>query len=332
MLKEKPAPADAKPAELIVWDTHYCSPNRGFTFFREGVCATFMPWAPEKKADQAFEGRIESRVFENGAAAHVTMTPITATRSGAHVADSSVDGIYGNYVLQGECIVEQGGRTTVARRGDLVLYHTSEPVTMIEKGDRHYEDVAFLFPKKCFALNERGAARLRNLVLTQSQMISPLSSSLAYLAQNMATESPATLSAVFDACVALLPAAGGCIETDAQDPGSRPTNHMLREIQQFVHQNISDAELCPQKAAEYCGISSRYVHKLFAASNTTFSSYILAKRLEHIRNDLLAPVCRSQPISTLAFRWGFNDLSSFNRAFKSRFGCSPSRFRAQFAR
>jgi AraC-like DNA-binding protein len=332
MIKEKPALGDSKPAELIVWDTHYCSANKGFTFFREGVCSTFMPWAPEKKSDQGFEGRIESRIFENGSAAHVIMTPITATRAGSHVADSCVDGLYGNYVVQGECIVEQAGRTTVAKRGDLVIYHTSEPVTLTEKSDALYEDVAFLFPKRCFSLNEKGEARLRNLVLSQSQMMRPLSSSLAYLAHNMATETPEVLSAVFDACVALLPVAGGCIEAEIQDPDSHPTNHMLREIMEFVHQNISDAELCPQKAAAYCGISSRYVHKLFAASNTTFSAYILAKRLEHIRNDLLAPVCRSQPISTLAFRWGFNDLSSFNRAFKSRFGCSPSRFRAQYTR
>ncbi len=90
--------------------------------------------------------------------------------------------------------------------------------------------------------------------------------------------------------------------------------------------------ICARRAAEHFGISARYVHKLFAASSTTFSSYVVAKRLEHIRSDLLSPACRNQPISNLAYRWGFNDLSSFNRAFKSRFGCSPSRFRAQVGR
>jgi AraC-like DNA-binding protein len=37
----------------------------------------------------------------------------------------------------------------------------------------------------------------------------------------------------------------------------------------------------------------------------------------------------SVPISVLAFQWGFSDLSTFNRAFKDRFGFTPSHFRAQ---
>jgi AraC-like DNA-binding protein len=31
----------------------------------------------------------------------------------------------------------------------------------------------------------------------------------------------------------------------------------------------------------------------------------------------------------VAFRWGFNELSSFNRAFKKKYGCTPSQFRAR---
>lgn len=330
---EKAANGTAKQTDLMVWDTSFCAPNEGFTFFREGLCSTFMPWAPEKRADQEFEGRIESRIFDNGSVAHVTMTPLVGVREESHVADSHMDGIYCNYIMQGEYIVEQGGRTTVARRGDLAIYHSSEPVTATERGGRYYEDVGFLIPKKCFQLNEEGEARLRNLVLSRDRMLGPLSSSLAYLAQNLATESSNSLKAVFEACVALLPAAAGCVETtEAHQPSSAPGNHYLHEILEYVHQNICDADICPQSAAEHCGISPRYVHKLLAASNTTFGAYVVAKRLEHIRNDLLSPANRTLPISTLAFRWGFNELSNFNRAFKNRFGCSPSQFRAQFAR
>jgi AraC-like DNA-binding protein len=32
-------------------------------------------------------------------------------------------------------------------------------------------------------------------------------------------------------------------------------------------------------------------------------------------------------IAELASRWGFKDLSTFNRAFKKHYGCTPSAYR-----
>jgi AraC-like DNA-binding protein len=85
--------------------------------------------------------------------------------------------------------------------------------------------------------------------------------------------------------------------------------------------------MSPAIAAQHFGISVRYVQKLFAAGGTTFSAYIVAKRLDNIRDDLDSPSSRNHSISSLAFRWGFRDLSSFNRAFKKRFGCCPKHYR-----
>jgi AraC family transcriptional activator of tynA and feaB len=333
MPNEETLSADTENPELNIWDTQYCSPRKAFTLFREGICSTFMPWSPEHKADRPFEARIEARAFNNGSAARVLQTPIVASRTKPNIAASPVDGIYANFVLSGELCVEQAGRSNVAKRGDLVIYDTAEPVTLRERNELCYEDVSFLFPKNCFPLGEKVAAQFRNIVLSQSRMISPLSSCLTYLAENMASGSKEELDAIFDACISLLPVAAGCFERSGNDETfSLPINYLLREIMEFVNHGISDPDLSPGRAARHFGISARYVHKLFAGSSTTFSAYVVARRLDHIRSDLLSPACRNQPISNLAYRWGFNDLSSFNRAFKNRFGCSPSRFRAQFAR
>ena len=68
------------------------------------------------------------------------------------------------------------------------------------------------------------------------------------------------------------------------------------------------------------------VSQLLAHSGTTFSAYLTAERLEHIKSELIAFSSHSVPVSLLAFQWGFNDLSTFNRAFKDRFGCTPCQF------
>jgi AraC-like DNA-binding protein len=94
--------------------------------------------------------------------------------------------------------------------------------------------------------------------------------------------------------------------------------------------HIGDAALSPRSAALSLGISVRYVHKLFAITGTTFSAHVLAKRLELVRRDLASVECRHQPIFGLAYRWGFNDISTFIRAFKKKYGCSPSEYRTKF--
>ena len=328
---EEPAATAHANSLIKVWDTQYYPPSKAFSVFREGICSTFMPWSPELKSGLAFEARIESLSCKNGSMARVSMTPLLAARTKTNVADSKIDGIYANYILSGELNVEQGGVSVLAKQGDLVVYDSELPVTHTG-GGRHYEDLSFLIPKSQFASVPRLQDNFRSILLSRGKMISPLASCLSFLAGNLSTETEEELTALFDAFVLLLPVAG-CFHADKKEASPlASTSHLLREILEFVDRSLADVDLSPRRAAEHFGITARYVHKVFAGSSTTFSSYVLAKRLEHVRGDLLSPSCRTQPISILAYRWGFNDLSSFNRAFKSKFRCSPSEFRARFAR
>ncbi|MDZ4212618.1 MAG: helix-turn-helix domain-containing protein, partial [Methylotenera sp.] len=45
-------------------------------------------------------------------------------------------------------------------------------------------------------------------------------------------------------------------------------------------------------------------------------------RLEKCRKEILE--YPYEPLSVIAFKWGFNDMSHFSRAFKKRFGMRPT--------
>ena len=68
----------------------------------------------------------------------------------------------------------------------------------------------------------------------------------------------------------------------------------------------------------------RYLHKLFQSEGITYSEFVLGQRLARAYAILRNPLQSHRGISTIAFELGFNDLSYFNRAFRRRYGATPS--------
>jgi AraC-like DNA-binding protein len=67
---------------------------------------------------------------------------------------------------------------------------------------------------------------------------------------------------------------------------------------------------------------------LLEAEGTTFTDYALNLRLTRAQQMLTESRFASWTISAIAYEAGFGDLSHFNRAFRRRYGASPSEVRA----
>jgi AraC-like DNA-binding protein len=76
-------------------------------------------------------------------------------------------------------------------------------------------------------------------------------------------------------------------------------------------------------------ITPRHVQMLFESDGTTFSRFLLDQRLARAHRMLSDPQLAEQTISTIAYEVGFGDLSHFNRAFRRRYGETPSDVRAR---
>jgi AraC-like DNA-binding protein len=63
---------------------------------------------------------------------------------------------------------------------------------------------------------------------------------------------------------------------------------------------------------------------LFASERTSFTGFVRDARLDSAYRKLMSPGFDHLLISEIAYDDGFNDLSYFNRAFRRRFGMSPS--------
>ena len=61
--------------------------------------------------------------------------------------------------------------------------------------------------------------------------------------------------------------------------------------------------------------------------NMTFNEYINSYRINEIKNIIKLPEYQEVKISSLAFDYGFNSISSFNTAFKKFTDLTPSQYK-----
>jgi AraC-like DNA-binding protein len=97
----------------------------------------------------------------------------------------------------------------------------------------------------------------------------------------------------------------------------------LEALLAFCRRNIGDPSLSPAIVATQFGISLRTLHLRFERLGQTFGRWVLDNRLDGCARALRDPRQADCKISEFAYRWGFNDLSHFNRAFRARFAMTP---------
>lgn len=98
-------------------------------------------------------------------------------------------------------------------------------------------------------------------------------------------------------------------------------------IRNFVKAQLRDPNLSVEMIAQAIGLSSRYVYKLFSNEQTPLMRSVWDERLDHCQRDLGLAALRNRSVSEIAFFWGFNNPAHFSRAFRLRFGMSPTECR-----
>lgn len=93
-----------------------------------------------------------------------------------------------------------------------------------------------------------------------------------------------------------------------------------------IQQRACDPALGIEHIALRQGVTARYIQQLFEGEGTTFTRYLRDCRLAMAHDRLMMPAAAG--IAVIAFECGFTDLSNFNRAFRRRYGMTPSEVRA----
>lgn len=103
----------------------------------------------------------------------------------------------------------------------------------------------------------------------------------------------------------------------------------LRAVKDDIEAHLTDGDLTPVVVARRQRISDSYIRKLFESEGTSFSEFVLTRRLVRANRVLTDQGWADRTIASIAFECGFSDLSYFNRTFKRLYGAPPSDVRGR---
>lgn len=117
------------------------------------------------------------------------------------------------------------------------------------------------------------------------------------------------------------------IQTHGETLGEEPSDIFLRALQ-FIETNLSES-LDIESITKTLNVEASTLSRLFKKQlNTTPGAYIKDRRLE----EAAAMIARSDyNIADICVLIGYEDISSFTRSFKAKFGVPPGSYREQAA-
>lgn len=105
---------------------------------------------------------------------------------------------------------------------------------------------------------------------------------------------------------------------------------LVQAARDIADRQLTDPDLTPTTLARQLNVSVRTLQRAFAAQGQSPSAYIRTRRLDEARRALVAGR-RGTTVTEIAARWQFADGSHFTRAFRDRYGQTPTDYVATAA-
>ena len=230
------------------------------------------------------------------------------------------DAYFAVLLLSGAYRLRQDGREVALQPGDMAIYDATRQHRLDCFGD-DFSKLIFAIPRRmlqnrfatverCTAVRMAGntgiGAIVSNFLRTSAHQIEGLP------ADELVKISHATIDMLLWNLNTIKPGR----------PLSPSREQALIRVKAYIEQQLRDSQLDAAMIAGKVGLSPRYINSLFATEDTSLMRYVLQRRLECCHREL-SLAGQNGRVSDLAFRWGFNDLSHFSRAFKQRYGITP---------
>lgn len=299
---------------------------RNISDFRAAVSESFVPLQVSTSGPDHFRGVIRGASVDEVHVNEVRATSHVVERTPELIARSDRSYFKLSLMLAGTGMLIQDDREAVLQAGDLAVYDTDRPYSLVFDDD--FRTMVVMFPKHLISLPSDVVGQLTAVRISGQGglggMVVPYLTQLAGNLDQLAGTTGARLAhSALDLVTTVFTRELGLDELSAD-----PHRALVQRIRSYIDRNLAATDLGPASIASAHFISTRHLHGLFQEQGVTVSTWIRTRRLEQCRRDLIDPMLADRPVAAIAARWGFVDAAHFSRAFKSAFGISPSEYRA----
>jgi AraC-like DNA-binding protein len=233
--------------------------------------------------------------------------------------------------LIGSSILIQDGREAVMGAGDIVLYDSSRPFSLVMDARFHWQ--VFLLPKDKLRRSDREIATLTAVRIDGSTGIAGVVGRFLRDVAERSDELEADGSAAA-LCENAADLVGTLVRSELGQQWTvrDPQRLLLDAALSFIEAHLRDPSLAPERVAHAVNVSVRRLHQIFEATGRTVSEHIRDLRLAGVRRDLADPRMAGLSIARVAAAHGWHNASAFSRQFRLTEGCTPTEFRARALR
>lgn len=310
----------ATPPEPRVWNTDDVGEAEAFDYYREGVCAAFMPLRPElrRAARSGFRSVVRSHAMPEGALNLVSARAHDVLRTRAEIAGSPEPCWYVNLQMDGICGITQAERTVALYPGQVGLFDSDDVFTLDHSRRAGLRVASLLVPKRVLPVRfAPGAHRLSDHP-EYGALIAEAACSLIRAAE---TGRPRDgLHHLFLSLVAL---AGG---DGPWDEAMLSAGHHAR-IEAAIRANAARPGWGLADCAAELGLAPRTIQRTLARVDDSFSACLARTRLARAAQLLRAADHAHRSVAEIALMVGYADAAPFGRAFRSAYGVSPGAWR-----
>jgi AraC family transcriptional activator of tynA and feaB len=306
---------------VAVWDVTQLPEPDQFAYWHEVICQAFVPLTPRRERSRTgFAARVETRPLAEVNRARIFSQPQATLHGPREVA--ATDGAYYfvNLQLAGRCLTRQGPEESLVRPGQFVVVDTTRPFYF--DFDAEWQMLSFRVPHQ--QLRSRLAGRAPRLGVGldgasgAGRAVTALMTALWHVAEDTDRMSLRDLEQSFASAVTAAVAAG--------EPLTLDRTALRAAVLQYVRDHLTDRTLSVTTVSRRFAVSPRTLHNAFAGADDSFAATVRAMRLDSCAALLADPAVR-RTVTDIAAAHGFDDPTSFSRAFRRRHDRSPREVR-----
>ncbi|MGH2857837.1 MAG: helix-turn-helix domain-containing protein [Solirubrobacteraceae bacterium] len=309
------------PARM--WSTSGAPVSEQFAVWSEICGQAFVPVTVERHRGGQFAASVAARRVGPIGVSRIESDPQRVVRDREHIDRDCGDVFFVNLPLSSGASAGQDGRCAELRSGDLILIDGARPFE--QTFSHRFRQISLTLPHDLLATRLAAPWEACAVTIPGDQGVGAVASgAIRGLARSAGPLDRHAAQALGDQISTLLALAVGALHAPVKS-ASRAL--LLQAALDELERSLGEPDLCPARVAERIGVSTRYLHRLFADRGQTIGCCILERRLERCRSDLEDPAGRHLTVAWIACRHGFGDLAYFARAFKRRYGVTPSEHR-----